>query len=193
MDLRYTDEEEAFRAELRGWLDEVVPGAAAGARRTTTGPAAARYDTGVAAHAVRRRLRRASTGRRSSAAAGPRPPSTSSSSRRPSEPARRTSGCNFVGQLHAGPTLVAEASPEQKAVPPPRASSRASTSGARASPSRTPGSDLASLRTRADARRRRVRLNGQKIWTSYGHIAEYCEMLVAHRPRRAASTAASPG
>ena len=25
MDLRYTEEEEAFRAELRAWLDEVLP------------------------------------------------------------------------------------------------------------------------------------------------------------------------
>ena len=25
MDLRYTDEEQAFRAELAAWLDEVVP------------------------------------------------------------------------------------------------------------------------------------------------------------------------
>ncbi len=45
------------------------------------------------------------------------------------------------------------------------------------------GSDLASIRTRAERSDGGWRLNGSKIWTSYAHVAEYCVALVRTAPK----------
>ncbi len=45
------------------------------------------------------------------------------------------------------------------------------------------GSDLASIRTRAERTDGGWRLNGSKIWTSYAHVAEYCVALVRTAPK----------
>ena len=45
------------------------------------------------------------------------------------------------------------------------------------------GSDLASIRTRAERADGGWRLNGSKIWTSYAHEAEYCVALVRTEPK----------
>ena len=45
------------------------------------------------------------------------------------------------------------------------------------------GSDLASIRTRAERVDGGWRLNGSKIWTSYVHVAEYCVALVRTEPK----------
>ena len=39
------------------------------------------------------------------------------------------------------------------------------------------GSDLASLDHARRPRRRRVVINGQKIWTSFGETADYCYVI----------------
>ena len=44
------------------------------------------------------------------------------------------------------------------------------------------GSDLASLRTRADEEGDHYRLNGQKIWTSFAHVADYVYLVVRTDP-----------
>ena len=63
MDLRYTEHEEAFRGELREWLEGVVPALPAKPKEDDW---AARRGVRhrLAAHAVRRRVRRGSTGRK---------------------------------------------------------------------------------------------------------------------------------
>ena len=84
---------------------------------------------------------------------------------------------NFVGLLHAGPTIIAEGTPEQRqrflpADPPGR---RGVVPGLlRAGRRQRPG--LAAHPGRAG--RRRVRGHRPKIWTSHAEVADYCELLV---------------
>ncbi|GMU78574.1 MAG: acyl-CoA dehydrogenase [Acidimicrobiia bacterium] len=85
--------------------------------------------------------------------------------------------CTFVGLLHAGPTLILEATPEQKAahLDPILRGDHIWCQGF-SEPNA--GSDLAALATRAIRDGDDYVVSGQKIWTSFGQVADYCELLV---------------
>jgi alkylation response protein AidB-like acyl-CoA dehydrogenase len=90
-------------------------------------------------------------------------------------------GVNFVGTLHAGPTLIEEGSDAQKAEHLPKIL-RGEEVWCQGFSEPGAGSDLASLRTRAERDGDDYVLNGQKIWCSFGQIADVGEFLVRTDP-----------
>ena len=154
MDLRYTADEQQFRAELREWLADVLPGLGPephredwDARRAwDTGWQRMLFDAGYAGINWPREF-----GGRGAT------PTEHLIFIEETERARAPYvGMNFVGLLHAGPTLVAEASDEQKAFHLPGIL-KGEHVWCQGFSEPNAGSDLASLRTPCRARRRRLR------------------------------------
>jgi alkylation response protein AidB-like acyl-CoA dehydrogenase len=175
MDLRYTASEQQFRADLREWLGDVLPGLGPEPHREDwearrawdTGWQRMLYDAGYAGINWPKEF-----GGRGAT------PAEHLVFIEETERARAPYvGMNFVGLLHAGPTLIAEASDEQKAFHLPGIL-KGEHVWCQGFSEPNAGSDLASLRTRAVRDGDDYVINGQKIWTSYGHMADYCEMLV---------------
>jgi alkylation response protein AidB-like acyl-CoA dehydrogenase len=94
----------------------------------------------------------------------------------------------FVGLNHAGPTLIACGTPEQKAFHLPKIVNGASI-WCQGFSEPGAGSDLAGLRTSGTVDGDELVINGHKIWSSFADIADWQELLV--RTDEAARTPAA--
>ncbi|MFG2561178.1 acyl-CoA dehydrogenase [Streptomyces sp. NPDC048496] len=175
MDLADTDEEQEFRARLREWLAAVLPGLPAkpgpddwpGRRAYDTAWQRMLYDAGYA-------------GLHWPVDAGGRGATPTQHLIFLEETERAGApyiGANFVGLLHAGPTIAAEGTAGQRArwLPPVLRGDEIWCQGFSEPEA---GSDLASLRTRAVRDGDHYVVTGQKIWTSHAEVADWCELLV---------------
>jgi alkylation response protein AidB-like acyl-CoA dehydrogenase len=90
-------------------------------------------------------------------------------------------GGQYMNVNWIGPTLMRYGSQEQQAryIPP---MARGATLWCQGFSEPEAGSDLASLRTRADRHGDVYRINGQKIWTSYAGHADTCFLLARTSP-----------
>jgi alkylation response protein AidB-like acyl-CoA dehydrogenase len=179
VDLRYSASDETFREELRAWLADAVP--AHGAPPPPDDWTARReYDTGW----QRKLFDAGYAGINWPREYGGRDASLTEQLVYYEEIARARApyvGVNFVGLLHGGPTLMAEGTPEQKARHI-RAIIRGEQVWCQGFSEPGAGSDLASLKTRAERDGDVYVVNGHKIWTSFAQVADYCELLVRTDP-----------
>ncbi|WP_405735488.1 acyl-CoA dehydrogenase family protein [Streptomyces sp. NBC_00028] len=172
MDLSYTQEEEEFRAQLRRWLGDVLPSLPPrpspadwpGRRAYDMGWQRRLYDAGYAdVHWDASPTLRLIFLEETEKAGAP------------------YVGAGFVGLLHAGPTIAAEGTDEQRArwLPPILRGDEVWCQGFSEPDA---GSDLAALRTRAWRDGDDYVVNGSKIWTSHAEVADWCELLVRTDP-----------
>ncbi|RPF46324.1 hypothetical protein EDD96_2895 [Streptomyces sp. Ag109_G2-6] len=179
MDLSHTEEEQDFRARLRAWLAKVLPELPArpspddwpGRRAYDLGWQRRLYDAGYA-------------GLHWPLDAGGRGATPTQHLIFLEETERAGApyvGANFVGLLHAGPTIAAEGTAGQRArwLPPVLRGEEVWCQGF-SEPGA--GSDLAALRTRAVRDGDAYVVTGSKIWTSHAEVADWCELLVRTDP-----------
>ncbi|MGW6585359.1 acyl-CoA dehydrogenase family protein [Streptomyces globisporus] len=179
MDLTYTEAEEEFRGRLREWLAAVLRGLPA-KPSADDWPARRAYDT-----TWQRMLYDAGYAGLhwpvDAGGQGATPTQHLIFLEETEKAGAPYVGANFVGLLHAGPTIAAEGTAGQRArwLPPVLRGDEIWCQGFSEPDA---GSDLAALRTRAVRDGDDYVVTGQKIWTSHAEVADWCELLVRTDP-----------
>ena len=177
MDLRDTPEEAAFRDEVKAWLDanlsDELRGARYGGRRfEELGREWSRklHEAGYAGL----------TWPKEYGGAGA-PYSYQAILLEETARAEAPQHIGVIGLGMAGPTIIAHGTEEQKQRYLPKILS-AEEIWCQGFSEPDAGSDLASVRTRADLRDGHFVVNGQKTWSSFAHLAEWCILVTRSDP-----------
>jgi len=181
MDFKLSSEEQAFRDGLRQWLDVNAPGDWAKLRN--------RFATGdeqiVFLREWQRRLYEAGyVGLHWPKEYGGRGATIMEQAIFYEELARARAPelPNVIGLDMAGPAIIHHGTEAQKRRYLPRILS-AEEIWCQGFSEPNAGSDLAALETRAQGKNGSYLINGQKVWTSYAHYAQWCVLLARTDPR----------
>ena len=176
MDLRDTPEDESFRLEVRAWLEANAPKPPHPARGSDES-----FDFGKRWH---RRLYDAGyAGLSWPAEFGGRSASPALQVIFEEELGRAEAPglSNHLGIYHVAPAIMAFGTQEQKdRYLTPMLNAEEIWCQGFSEPGA--GSDLASLRTKAVLDGDEFIVNGQKVWTTWGHHADWCQLLVRTEP-----------
>jgi alkylation response protein AidB-like acyl-CoA dehydrogenase len=178
VDLRDTPDEAAFRAELRSWIDANLPagerGGRGGAQRfdDAFGRTWSRmlYDAGYAGL----------TWPKEYGGAGA-PYSFQAIFYEEMARAHAPGHVGVIGLGMAGPTIIAHGTEEQKQAHLAKILS-AEEIWCQGFSEPDAGSDLAAARTRAERRGDHYVVTGQKVWSSFAHIADFCILVTQSDP-----------
>jgi alkylation response protein AidB-like acyl-CoA dehydrogenase len=180
VDLRDTPEEAQFRSELRAWLSDNLPAEKRGVR------GARRFEDPFVRE-WSRRLNEAGyaglTWPEEYGGAGA-PYSFQAILYEELAAAQAPPHIGVIGLSMAGPTIIAHGTEEQKAryLPPLLAADEIWCQGFSEPDA---GSDLAAARTRSERRGDVYVVSGQKVWSSFAHIADWCILVTQSDPEAA--------
>jgi alkylation response protein AidB-like acyl-CoA dehydrogenase len=178
VDLRDTPDEAAFRAELRAWLDTNLPEERRGGRGGEE-----RYGDGFGREWSKLLFEGGYAGLtwpKEYGGAGA-PYSFQAIFYEEMAQAQAPGHIGVIGLGMAGPTIMAHGSEEQKQAHLAKILS-AEEIWCQGFSEPDAGSDLAAARTRAERRGDVYVVNGQKVWSSFAHIADFCILVTQSDP-----------
>jgi len=178
VDLRDTPEEAQFRADLRAWLDAKLPDDKKGSRG-----GAQRFDDPFMREWSRKLYEAGYAGLtwpKEFGGAGA-PYSFQAIFYEEMAAAQAPPHIGVIGLGMAGPTIIAHGTDEQKGryLQPLLAAEEIWCQGFSEPDA---GSDLAAARTRAERKGDVYVVNGQKVWSSFAHIADFCILVTQSDP-----------
>ncbi len=176
MELRDTPAEAEFRAGLRAWIEANLPAELRGRRsRLEDLDASRRWSQALSEAGYAGLTWPTAYGGRGAA------PALEAVMLEELARANAPQHIGVIGLGMAGPTIIAHGTEAQKSRYLPSILS-AGEIWCQGFSEPGSGSDLASVRTRAELRGDTFVLNGQKVWSSYAQVADWCILLVQSDP-----------